>query len=58
MRMKMRKFKVKVNGKEYEVEIEEIVSAPDQEKPAENVDSESNESSKEGVNENSDNAEK
>lgn len=58
MRMKMRKFKVKVNGKEYEVEIEEIVSAPDQEKPAENVASESNESSKEGVNENSDNAEK
>ena len=40
MRMKMRKFKVKVNGKEYEVEIEEIVSAPDQEKPAENVASE------------------
>ena len=28
----MRKFKVKVNGKEYEVEIEEIVSDPEEEK--------------------------
>ena len=32
----MRKFKVKVNGKEYEVEIEEIVATPEADKEESN----------------------